>query len=266
MALPVSRPPAASETDVSLPFEHAAASVVGRAHARLGRNNQDAFHVAVGHDALVAIVADGCGSGGASEVGARIGARLLARAVLVALGRGLEIDDALESARLALLAELRRLVEVLGADAVEEQLLFTLLGVALTTAATATFAIGDGVLGVNGILRRLEAPGNAPEYLGYALLDPARAVRFAIHHRIPTADVRSVLVGSDGAADATALQLAAAAPDDESCFRNPDGLARRLRLLNRETTRVEWDARRIVRGGGRLADDATLVLVRRKSA
>src|SRR5205085_10298143 len=121
-----------AQTRMGLRFEYAAASVIGHEHARAGRNNQDAFCVDVSEAGWIAVVADGCSSGGASEVGARIGARLLVKAIRGELERdaGRPAELLLESARAAVLAELRGLADALGGNArtVAEHLLFTLVG------------------------------------------------------------------------------------------------------------------------------------------
>ena len=61
-------------------FESAAASIVGTDHRKpfVWKNNQDAFVIRSRGDLLVGVVADGCGEGPYSELGARIGANMLA--------------------------------------------------------------------------------------------------------------------------------------------------------------------------------------------
>jgi hypothetical protein len=253
-------------------FEYAAASVVGREHVRTGRNNQDAFCIDHGPGGSIAVVADGCSSGVSSEIGARIGARLL----LVALRAELEsrqqrpVEAVLESARSQVLRELRRLTAAMGGcleQIVTDHFLFTLVGVVLGDATTTLFALGDGVLALNGEVCTLQAPDNAPAYLGYGLTGtlPDAALRFDIHRQLPTAAVRSVLVASDGAAHVTE-DLIPMLWQDERHFRNPDGLARRLRLLNRDASRIDWDARRVTRERPLLPDDTTVVVIRRREA
>ncbi len=63
-------------------FEIAGGSILGRSHRLTGKNNQDALCCFQESDCTVAVVCDDCGSGAQSEVGAHIGARLVARAVL----------------------------------------------------------------------------------------------------------------------------------------------------------------------------------------
>lgn len=84
-------------------FEVAGGSVVGRAHRRTGRGNQDALVWNRAGDVLVAVVTDGCGSGRHSEVGAVAGARMLAAALV----RQIEAEAGLESVPLAMSAAKR---------------------------------------------------------------------------------------------------------------------------------------------------------------
>src|SRR5262245_18147936 len=70
----------------------AAAAVTGARHLRAARNGQDAAAAWTGErggDRLGAIVVcDGCGSGASSEVGARLGAQLVVRALAARLLAG----------------------------------------------------------------------------------------------------------------------------------------------------------------------------------
>src|SRR5690349_2704571 len=59
-------------------FRAAGGSARGRAHRRTFRNNQDAWALRVGAGYALGVVTDGCGSGGASEVGARLAAARIA--------------------------------------------------------------------------------------------------------------------------------------------------------------------------------------------
>ncbi|MEM9539522.1 MAG: protein phosphatase 2C domain-containing protein, partial [Cyanobacteria bacterium P01_E01_bin.42] len=66
-------------------YELAMGSVIGRRHIRLGVNNQDALSVLSRDRFTVAVVCDGCGSGRHSEVGAKIGAKLVVETISKAL-------------------------------------------------------------------------------------------------------------------------------------------------------------------------------------
>lgn len=59
-------------------FEIAAGTVGGAHHVRVGRNNQDSWAVQQTASSLVAVVTDGCSESADSEVGAKIGSRLIA--------------------------------------------------------------------------------------------------------------------------------------------------------------------------------------------
>src|SRR5687768_7696600 len=196
-----------------MPFQIAGGSVAGRDHVLLGRNNQDAFCWSATEHGVVAVVADGCGSGRLSEVGAQIGARLAAESLRALLPR---LDDGeprlvLERVRLDVLAQLRVLAGAMGGSlsgTVSEYFLFTILGFAFTARRTIVFGIGDGCLAVNGERRLLTATDNAPAYLAYGLVPSTlsdAAPAFQIHADLPTPDVETLLVGTDGVGEVPEL-------------------------------------------------------------
>lgn len=261
----------------ALPFDVAAASVLGREHARAGRNNQDALCVRGSEHGLVAVVADGCGSQPCSELGAQLGARRLAQAALVRLAEGERVDEdsflpGLREDVLCLLGELRG---ELGRDTLGD-FLFTVVGAVVTPARTLIFSAGDGVWALNGEVHPLGPfPGNAPPYLAYALLR-GEDVTLAPQALVPTEDVHALLLGTDGAADLARLASARMPEKEEPVgplsqfwtedryFANPDALRRKLALLNRESVRADFAAHRLVRTPGLLPDDTTLVVLRRR--
>ena len=126
--------------------------VTGARHLRAARNGQDAAATIVDGELAVAVVCDGCSAGASSEVGARLGAMLFARAIATRLARGeLPSDPALwAAARAGVGRELHRLA---GGDAIElgalrECFLFTIVAVAATREAAAVWALGDGAYAV----------------------------------------------------------------------------------------------------------------------
>ncbi len=254
-------------------LELAGGSVTGADHRRTGRGNQDAFTWRRGQRALVAVVCDGCGSGRHSEVGAKLGARLVTEAAVHHLDAGAPAAEPATWSRVArdLLAQLRLLANAMGGsltDTVADYFLFTVVGVAVTPAWTVVFAAGDGLIAVNGDTRQLGPfPGNQPPYLAYALVDGEPAPGLAIEARLPTADLTSALVGTDGAVDLASADLP---PEtlwtDDALFRNRDAVRRRLALLAAERVTPDWDARRLVRARGRLPDDTTVIALRRGAA
>src|SRR5688500_6106695 len=108
----------------------AAASVIGREHRRLDRACQDAFAIRQGERGVVAVVCDGCGSGAHSELGARLGANLVARCVAERIEAGADLRDPAvwRAACDEVIARLASLVEDVS---IGDHLLFTVLAVAL---------------------------------------------------------------------------------------------------------------------------------------
>jgi hypothetical protein len=254
-------------------FQLAGGSIAGVDHLRAGRNRQDAYGWAVRPRGLVAVVADGCGAGPESELGALLACRLLVAGLAGLLDAGLSPEASLEAARRDLLARLRDLAAAAAlapeatraahpapglAAFVVRHLLFTLVGALLTGEELVTFSLGDGLLVLNGDPTILGPfPDNQPPYLGYALL-PApgeldQVLAFRLHHRVPAAEVRSLVLGSDGASDLLARdpELMARLGSEARFFHNPDLVRRELTLAQRRL------------GGRALADDTTLVVLRR---
>jgi hypothetical protein len=247
-------------------FELASASVGGASHRASGRNNQDALCTFSSPEALIAVVADGCGSGRHSEVGAQLGARLTVEALRRHLVGEPVLEAALERTRLDVLDHLRTLTSAMGGDLarlVEDSLLFTLLGAVVTTEDVLVFGLGDGVVAVNDDVHIESYEDNAPPYLGYALLEDGFPLR--VHRRIPAADLSSLVIATDGIAPLVGPRFRELWRDDRY-FRNPQALSRRLTQLARETPRIDWEARRVARERALLTDDATLVVIRRAPA
>jgi len=108
---------------------------------------------------------------------------------------------------------------------------------------------------VDGAATRLGPfPGNEPPYLAYGLLAPD-GPRFVLNAVAPRAAIGTLLVGSDGAADLLERQPLDELWSEDRYFANPDAVRRRLTVLTRPSA-----------AGPGLADDATLVVVRRAPA
>jgi hypothetical protein len=227
----------------------AAASVTGARHRADGVGNQDAFAVREGRDRFVAVVCDGCGSAPASGVGAYLGARIVAEAVMREGPRDWAALTAAITARLEAVAEPSR-------DALAEAFLFTIVGVTIDASAAVFFALGDGVIGCNG---RTIALGpfedNAPPYLAYRLID-GRDVALAPVLTCPAGELERFWIGTDGAADLPEGTL-----DGDACFAHPDALRRHLTQLSQPGVRVTAAGRERVPSV--LKDDTTVVIGKR---
>lgn len=268
-----------------LPFAVAAGSVPGRNHLMAGRNNQDAFLVRRSENSnrLVAVVCDGCTSGAESGVGAVLGSRIIVESLLRT--ESLPIESALETARQDAEAQFRILAHATGARlsvAVNELFLFTVVGFVVTSGRTWVFSIGDGAYAVNGELTQLGPfAGNEPPYLAYALVpsalkqDASHLLHFQINATLPTNELQSLLIGTDGTLDLVAAQDRAIPGTDERVgplsqfwtdgryFRNPDMVRRQLTRINRDVVRPDWRPHSLQRFRGLLPDDTTLVALRR---
>ena len=267
-------------------FRIAGGSVPGFAHTEPGkpvwRNNQDAYGWLSAEDSLVAVVCDGCSAGRGSEVGAHIGVRLATTSLMQLLRCGFELSSATAPLMLAyltrsMLGPLRALSDAMAlADAtsiVAEHFLFTVVGLVMSRETTIVFALGDGVVAVNGevtVMRAQEA--NKPPYLAYHLVPStfdASDLEFVTVKILPTAEVVSILIGSDGLVDfiaacdsllpviGTPVGPLSQFSEDPSFTTHEDKIRRRLAMAGRE-----WaEGNRIHHG--LLPDDTTLVVVRR---
>ncbi len=261
----------------------ATAAVTGARHLRMMRNGQDAvasYRASAERDALaecvvsavpaVVVVADGCGTGASSEVGAQLGARLFARALGARLERGASAIDrrTWEEARAELVATLRELVDRIGGRSrsaralVHDYFLFTIVGAAWTPDGAAVWAIGDGAYAFESQLKQLTSDplSNAPPYVAYDLLgEPCDA-----HFAIAPADTVAIVIATDGISElmeqgGTLDRFAA-----PRFLEHPDALRRELALLARGQERIDWEARRVERVPAVLQDDCAVGVIARR--
>ncbi|MGK7927631.1 MAG: protein phosphatase 2C domain-containing protein [Spirulina sp.] len=264
-------------------YELAMGSIAGREHIRLGRNNQDAFWGLSCDRFTLAVVCDGCGSGRHNEVGAQIGARLVVQT----------ISKCLESHAIAaignpkfwqcihqdILVQLQAFIKAMGGDwrqTLNDYFLFTIVGALITPENTWIFSLGDGVILSNNDLTTLAFPGNAPPYLAYGLKylweerECPQAFQFQIQQSCKTEELNTLLIGTDGVSDlieARDRTLPGKSEkvghisqfwQDDSYFKNPDKIRRKLFLMNREVHRPGKP-----KEVGLLPDDTTLIVLRK---
>jgi len=193
-------------------------SAPGFQHWRAYRNNQDAAVVVQSEQGIIGVVTDGCSQGAHSEVGAQLMARFIAQRAMQML-RCSEadqlwrlqqpLDRRLFLAALQGAAEqyLDTLIEGLAGDkiaSIQSLFLFTVLGVVITSSISFVFGLGDGVYQLNGNYFAIDQD-NKPLYLGYRLLPEGvltldkAMLRFREYRYIATEQLRSVILGSDGA-------------------------------------------------------------------
>lgn len=261
-------------------FQLAAGTVIGRDHREVPKNRQDGLYLVQDERCTVAVVTDGCGSGAHSEIGAQLGARLVAESIRAEVRRHASRDINWLRVRQDLLASLHVLARSMGGnlrEVVSEYFLFTVVGVCLNAEYATFFAIGDGIVIVNGEVLILQPDeGNKPVYVGYGLIADQvdvdeQETRFNLVSSIRLDDLRHFLLGTDGAADllGTADRLLPGMQKpvgnieqfwtNDRYFRNGELVSRQLKLIARD-----WPKR----GSqpGLLPDDTTLIAGRRMPA
>ena len=241
-------------------------TVIGADHRRALRNNQDGLAFGRGDGWLVAAVTDGCSSGRASEVGAKLGAAYLVTLTLDVAPRALDAQAAAAGVASGMLDWLGDVASAFGTArreaAIADMLLFTFLVVAVGPTRAFVLGVGDGVVSLNGLTLTLDAgESNAPPYIAYGLLGPAPLP--VVHVDVPADEVRTLAIATDGALELLSHArepLADGAPqraldqfeEDAAYTRNPSLVQKRLVVIGERN--------------GRLHDDTTLAVVRRKEA
>ena len=272
-------------------FEIAGGTVKGKIHKLDGKNNQDAYSFYTDEDVVIGLVADGCGSGANSEVGARLAVRMIGEMLRAyAKTGGLFYPDCMEEIRLGFIEKLKSLAQGMGGSfsrVVVDYFLFTLVGFLVTKERTAVFSLGDGVQMINGEIRMLGPfPGNAPPYIAYGITstslgqDNPELLKFKIDYLVNTEDVECLLVGTDGVNDLirsskkkmpnkeTPVGDLSQFWSDDIYFRNQDKVRRQLSMINADSFKyLRNRAGAIVevkKENGLLPDDTTLIVARRK--
>lgn len=277
-------------------FEIAGGTIVGRDHILSNKNNHDSYYWTLDENTTIAIVCDGCGSGKHSEVGAKLGVRLLGEAMRKNLDyfrcfseNNQDTTPFWERVRKDTLANIRVLTNSLGesfSQTVNDYFLFTVVGVLITERKTTFFSIGDGVMVLNGeVIEIGPFPGNAPPYIGYDLVESSLSdtapelLKFTIHETLETENVESILIGTDGVTDLANITSENYPGKDkiigplsqfweeDRYFKNPDMIRRTLSLINKDSVKYirnsEDSIVNIRKENGLLHDDTTLVSIRR---
>lgn len=260
-------------------FELAGGGTIGRDHRIAGKNYQDGVAILETPDGKVAIVTDGCGSSQHSEVGALLSAPLLCESIMREVRyRNGSADIDWQRALSSTLSVIDLIATQMGGSFrrnVENYFLFTVVGVLLADQTATFFALGDGVIVINGERFQLGPfPLNQPPYASYGLLgdriaiDPAE-LRIKIIKYVELSELENFLLGCDGLADLIDAEekllpglskplgpLSQFWEEDSFFSDNPDLVSRRLRLAARD-----WPKREPI--AGLLPDDTTLVVGRR---
>lgn len=273
-------------------FQFAHGTVIGKDHRDIGKNNNDGWHTCFENDFFIGVVCDGCGKAEHSEVGAKLGARIIVEALRKRVERLVRYTDQKTFLRLgyrflgtvhqSLFAELGVIAELMGGSfsrTVSDYFLFTVVGVILSPLGATFFSIGDGYIVINGEVNKLGTfPKNEPPYLAYGLVDSSidpELIRFKVLAHRELESIRSFLLGTDGVEGLIkAAELKIPGQDElvgpisqfwtnDSFYSNSFAIDRRLTLIGRDTQKIDWQAQKVLKENGQLKDDTTLIVGRR---
>ncbi len=281
-------------------FEITSGTILGKEHRWDGKNNQDGFCHYFGEEMLIAVVCDGCSGSKDSEVGAKIGARVVTNAILDTINFITEEDPHSSSfsphksseikhlwfwhiVRNNILEKLKLFSNYIGYSKLNDFFLFTIVGSLLFRDTAVFFSFGDGVIAVNQEIQTIGPfPDNEPPYIAYGLTKNSFAekypdlMQFQIHKTLLTKEVQSFLIGTDGVSDLINSANKKIPGKNElvgplsqfwekdDYFENPVILQRKLNLINREIVKMNEQTQSLERENGHLKDDTTIIVGRRK--
>lgn len=176
-------------------YTTATASVIGSSHYKLYYNNQDAYDLYQDRNIIVGIVADGCGSGINSEVGARLGVNFV---VNFCREKFTHKPFDVEVLKNGLVEYLKNIVKnqkaVEEIEFIENYLFFTLFGFIIQKDHTHIFHSGDGMYVLNDKEVIIEQ-NNKPHYVAKSLISGNPKMNT---ESIATQDLHRLLVATDG--------------------------------------------------------------------
>ncbi len=147
--------------------------VTGRDHLARNANCQDTLAVRQVGPWMVGIVCDGCGSGSYSEVGSRLAVQFLADQAARLLAMDGDLSCLPDMLYRDLIRFLRGVVTLAAPNDVpryvQDNLLFTVVGVIASVDGGVIFSAGDGMLVVDDVLDEIDQ-GNRPAYPAYHLV------------------------------------------------------------------------------------------------
>lgn len=251
-----------------------AASVIGSAHVNPGQpskgNNQDALAVRELPKGQVVVLCDGCGTQPRSEIGADIGANIIASVVQKQLLIGGTVNWKMVNS--AVTKALRQEVQKFVSDdsvvsferAVVERFLFTAMVLTVVNDDATVASFGDGFIMVDDEIININPPiKNAPPYIGYRLLGKSDYhtkelkdhLQFVVQKEVKISKLsKGLVVATDG--------LNYLDPED---FHHPALVQGNnlLRWLSLQATEKVVDGKLKV---GKCRDDITVIIVRSEEA
>lgn len=226
------------------------ASIVGSTHRALEYNNQDFVLVKSIADIQICLVADGCGSGSNSEVGAQLALNFIAKTIV-------ENNNWQKNLMERLNDYSQNLAEMHSDDSqtfIKNFLLYTIVGCVVRDEKIILFSCGDGVILINENLNVIDQD-NRPRYLNNSLISNTSA---QIEFQQVDLNTHSILIGTDGVEDlingiesekVNEYSSLTELINDEFILSNPVRLPKLLQKYSRK---------------GILKDDCSLVIIKLK--
>lgn len=176
-------------------FINGTASVIGSSHYKLYYNNQDAYSFYQSENCIVGIVADGCGSGGNSEVGSRLGVDFVVNFCKQNFENQPFNIDLLKNALVEYLRNIVKNQETSEElEFIENYLFFTLFGFIIQPDKTCIFHSGDGLYQINDKEVIIEQ-NNRPNYIAKNLISGKAIIQTEY---IETKNLQQLLIATDG--------------------------------------------------------------------
>lgn len=151
-------------------FKNASASIIGSSHHKRYSNNQDSYGFSQDDFCIIGVIADGCGAGSNSEVGARLGVDFV---INFCQKNFKHTPFDVNLLKTALLDYLRNIVKNQNTNEelefIENYLFFTLFGFIIQPTQTFIFHSGDGLYILNDKIVIIEQ-NNRPNYIAKNLI------------------------------------------------------------------------------------------------
>ena len=215
--------------------------VIGRDHMARNANGQDAMAVRTVGTWTVGVVCDGCGSGAYAEVGARLAAQYLADTaarLLAVEGNPACLPDMLYRDLIRFLRGLVAFAAPIHPPRyVQDNLLFTVVGVIASADGGVIFSAGDGLVVIDSMFEEIDQ-NNRPAYPAYHLVsnlleDKEPLPTTFTTYQVPS-DWNRLAVATDG--------FEVALMSDVWGIAHPRGLQRRMNVWSDKERRFHDDA------------------------
>jgi len=227
-------------------------TIQGSAHRKLDYNNQDAVLVFETDELLIGLVADGCGSGANSEVGAQLAVKRVAKIIDEKIKLKSDWKTDLKKDLQAYSRTIAHLHDTSVSHFVKDYLLYTLVGFVKYRDRITVFSCGDGVIVIDDNIQIIDQ-NNQPKYLNNEL-NNSQGAEFQFQEF--KYEGQKILIGSDGVEDIIAGIDNKLIPEylsfndlmcDEANYYNPVQLPKLLQKYSKKNV---------------LVDDCTLIMLK----